>query len=149
MSNDIHAFIHGDGPSVQVSLSDGRTAGFPLDPDSEPHRSAWIEARVWARRAGATSIEIRKPEIEAGSPPPQALLDLHYPDMTVGRLAERLYGHLPAYDTALPQPWVNACLEDGFDPRGSFVWVYPVGSLMGQPGPLTAEAAREIPAACI
>ena len=68
---------------------------------------------------------------------------------TVGELAAALYPDIP-FDTALPQPWVSECINrHGFDPRGQFVWGYPAGNCIGQPMPLTKEAARGLPARMI
>ena len=83
--------------------------------------------------------------IKPNCPPTLEEIRTNHPNITVGELAGRLYGHL-TYDTALPQHWVDACLIHEYDPRGNFVWVYPEGSIMGQPAPLYAEAAKEIPA---
>jgi hypothetical protein len=59
--------------------------------------------------------------------------------MTVGEAAAKRYPGV-TYDCALPQAWVNQCLEAGFDPRGHFVWGYPEGgSLLGEPLPITPE----------
>lgn len=44
------------------------------------------------------------------------------------------------YDYALPQGWVDECMEKGFDPRGVVVWAYP----LSMPYPLTIEAEEEI-----
>jgi hypothetical protein len=46
-----------------------------------------------------------------------------------------------AYDTALPQEWVNLMTRQGFDPRYQFVWAYPKGSVFGIPYPLSPRAA--------
>jgi hypothetical protein len=48
------------------------------------------------------------------------------------------------YDTALPQPWVNAMTAAGFDPRGLVVWGYPPRSLLGVPVPLTPITAHKL-----
>lgn len=86
-----------------------------------------------------------KTQLVANSPP--SLADV--PDgITKGELANRIYPHI-AYDTALPQDWVDQCTTEGFDPRPCFVWGYPRGSVMGKPLPLTKEAARDIPARLI
>ena len=54
-----------------------------------------------------------------------AFLDtVHYE--TVGRAAERLYPD-ETFDPALPQDWVNALYNRGFDPIGHFVTLYPKG----------------------
>ena len=58
---------------------------------------------------------------------------------TKGELATELYPTM-TYDTALPQNWVNMCMEKGFDPRFSVVWGYPADTIMGRPFPLTLEA---------
>jgi len=48
-----------------------------------------------------------------------------------------------AYDTALPQDWVNLMTCQGFDPRYNFVWAYPRGSIFGIPYPLTPRGAHK------
>jgi len=48
-----------------------------------------------------------------------------------------------AYDTALPQPWVDDLISRGFDPRGVFVWAYPPTYIFGIPYPLTPIAAHK------
>lgn len=58
--------------------------------------------------------------------------------ISVGELAEQLYPG-ETIDTALPQPWVDWCMSRGFDPRGQVVWW--MNSIVGQPAPLTVEAA--------
>jgi hypothetical protein len=83
--------------------------------------------------------------IEPNSPPPLAKVP---EGMTKGELAALVYPNT-TFDTALPQQWVNRCMDLGFDPRPCFVWGYPAGTVMGQPLPLTAEAARDIPAEMI
>ena len=82
-------------------------------------------------------------KITANHPP--SVNDL--PDwITVGELARKVYADI-VFDYALPQPWVDACIKRGFDPRGKFVWGYPDGCMVyGQPLPLTQEAAIDIPA---
>jgi hypothetical protein len=46
-----------------------------------------------------------------------------------------------SFDTALPQSWVDAMANRGFDLRGQVVWGYPKeGGLYGCPLPLTEEA---------
>lgn len=49
-----------------------------------------------------------------------------------------------AYDTALPQEWVDRVTRKGFDPRGQVVWAYPHGYICGMPMPLTEEARRTL-----
>ena len=49
-----------------------------------------------------------------------------------------------AYDTALPQEWVDRVTQKGFDPRGQVVWAYPHGYIYGMPMPLTEEARRHL-----
>jgi hypothetical protein len=83
--------------------------------------------------------------IEPNSPPPLAKVPK---DMTKGELAALVYPSI-TFDTALPQDWVNRCMDLEFDPRPCFVWGYPAGTVMGRPLPLTAEAARDIPAEMI
>lgn len=65
---------------------------------------------------------------------------------TVGEAATRL--GLKSYDTALPQDWVNACMDQGFDPRGKFVVCYDTVTL-GTLVPVTNDAARTIPSRLI
>lgn len=49
------------------------------------------------------------------------------------------------YDTALPQDWFeNFHLVTGFSPVGTVVWLYPEGSIFGEPYPVTEEAAEEL-----
>lgn len=64
---------------------------------------------------------------------------------SVRQVAEEILG-LQEYDAALPQEWVDECLNAGYDPRGSFVWAYGTGQILGSPFPLTKEAALECPA---
>jgi hypothetical protein len=41
-------------------------------------------------------------------------------------------------DSALPQDWVNACVDHGFDPRPHVVWAYPKEyRTFGVPYPVT------------
>lgn len=49
-----------------------------------------------------------------------------------------------AYDTALPQEWVDRVTQKGFDPRGQVVWAYPHGYIYGMPMPLTEEARQAL-----
>ena len=49
-----------------------------------------------------------------------------------------------AYDTALPQEWVDRMTGQGWDPRGQVVWAYPHGYVFGMPMPLTEEARRHL-----
>ena len=65
------------------------------------------------------------------------------PYTTTGELAERNYAG-QVYDYALPQRWVDAMQERGFDPRGVVVWGYINGKGFGAPWPLTAEAAMSL-----
>jgi hypothetical protein len=53
------------------------------------------------------------------------------------------------YDCALPQSWVDACYERGFEVRGNFVWLYD--NFCGRPAPITEEGERicSILAGCI
>ena len=72
--------------------------------------------------------------------PSQADLAERSTPLTVDELARSLYPTI-TYDCALPQQWVDAVTDHGFDPRGQVVWGYPPESkLMGQPLPLTTEA---------
>jgi hypothetical protein len=49
---------------------------------------------------------------------------------TVNQAAEERYPG-KTFDTALPQQWVDAMSERGFDVRGHFVTLYPTGSMIG------------------
>ena len=60
---------------------------------------------------------------------------------TVGQAAERMYPDV-TYDTALPQTWVDAHLNDGTEVLGHFVWLYPSGSRFGMPAPITVEGVQ-------
>lgn len=63
---------------------------------------------------------------------------------TVGELAKRLYGGM-TYDVALPLEWLRRFKElTGLDPRGHFVWLYPLGGACGIPGPLTIEGLEAL-----
>ena len=61
--------------------------------------------------------------------------------ITKKELADSIYGHL-TYDLALPQSFVDYCLERGFDPRPDIVWLYAPNDLIGFPAPLTLDALR-------
>jgi hypothetical protein len=63
-----------------------------------------------------------------------------YP-VSKGDLAKDLYPNI-TYDTALPQSWVDAMYQRGFDDvTGQFVWGYPdPKDSHGQPLPLTTDA---------
>ena len=67
------------------------------------------------------------------------LADLETRQVSITQLAESIYPDL-TFDTALPQDWVNAMTQSGFDPRGQVVWGYPPRCSFGQPYPLTLEA---------
>ena len=62
---------------------------------------------------------------------------------TVGELARTLYPGR-TYDTALPQHWVDAMRERGFDVRGHFVW--EIQEVFGRPLPLTVEGIEALSA---
>jgi hypothetical protein len=49
---------------------------------------------------------------------------------TVNQAAEERYPG-KTFDTALPQQWVDAMSERGFDVRRNFVTMYPTGSMLG------------------
>jgi hypothetical protein len=66
-----------------------------------------------------------------------SIKDIPY-GMTKGDLADKY--DIGTYDTALPQSWVDQCVEHDFDPRGVVVWAYP----LSMPYPLTIEAELEI-----
>jgi hypothetical protein len=60
--------------------------------------------------------------------------------LSKGELADQLLPN-ETYDTALPQQWVNGCLERGFDPRPHIVWLYKEPyTVFGTPFALTVEA---------
>lgn len=64
---------------------------------------------------------------------------------SVGDLAEEIYGSKGiTFDYALPQKWVDLAERNGFDVRSNFVWIYPKGSLFGQPGPITAKGVEMV-----
>lgn len=62
-----------------------------------------------------------------------------------GEAAEMLYAG-ETYDCAIPQPWVDACRERGFDDVAChFVMLYPEGvGIAGSPylAPITAEGVE-------
>ncbi len=58
--------------------------------------------------------------------------------ITKGEAAKEIYGEM-SYDHALPQSFVDDAMSKGFDVVGHFVWIYPQGSLMGMPGPITTN----------
>jgi hypothetical protein len=62
-------------------------------------------------------------------------------EFTVEELAGLLYPGI-AYDTALPQQWVDLVRTYDFDPRGTVVWLYRDGDIFGRPQPLTSDAYR-------
>ena len=60
---------------------------------------------------------------------------------TKGEAAESATNGM-TYDTALPQGWVDAMYERGFDHAeliGNFVWAYPSGDVSGVPYPITQD----------
>jgi hypothetical protein len=59
---------------------------------------------------------------------------------TVYELAEQTYPGV-TFDSALPQDWVNAMQERGFDTRSHFVTLYPKDSLAYM-APITPEGIR-------
>lgn len=58
---------------------------------------------------------------------------------SVSAAAERMYPGV-TFDTALPQPWVDAMRAESKEVRGHFVWLYPEGCTFGMPAPVTVEA---------
>ena len=46
------------------------------------------------------------------------------------------------YDCALPQPWVDAQITAGFDPRAHFVWCYDECKIFGEAAAITAEGDK-------
>ena len=58
---------------------------------------------------------------------------------TKGELAEARYGK-QTFDFALPQGWVDACRDRGYEVVPHFVWLYD--DYVGRPAPLTDEGDR-------
>lgn len=59
-----------------------------------------------------------------------------------GELGQKLFGSkgIP-FDPDLPQSFVDAVYDEfRFDATPHFVWIYPKGTLRGEPGPLTPAA---------
>jgi hypothetical protein len=66
----------------------------------------------------------------------------HPPGTTKGQAAEKLYSG-QTYDCAIPQSFVNACHERGFDDiTGHFVTLYPKGETFGYIAPITARGVE-------
>ena len=63
-------------------------------------------------------------------------------DQSVRDRCEELGLH--SYDSALPQPWVDAARAYGLDVRGHFVWSYDSAGhrILGEPVALTLDARR-------
>jgi hypothetical protein len=59
---------------------------------------------------------------------------------TVNQAAEERYPGV-TFDTALPQQWVDAMSERGFDVRGHFITLYPKDSVAYM-APITTEGIR-------
>ena len=60
---------------------------------------------------------------------------------TKGDVSDNIYKNQGiTYDTSLPQSFVNDARDAGYEVAPHFVWIYPKGNLMGQPGPLTTKA---------
>jgi len=67
---------------------------------------------------------------------------------TVKSAADKAFPGM-TYDCALPQAFLDDCLNNGFDIYGQCVWVYQDMSgffLFGKPGPLTRAAAEHFKA---
>ena len=60
--------------------------------------------------------------------------------MKLNELAEKTYPGV-TFDTALPQQWVDAMSERGFDVRSHFVTLYPKDSVAYM-APITTEGIR-------
>lgn len=61
--------------------------------------------------------------------------------VTKGYFAEEKYGSRGiTFDSSLPQDFVDKALREGYNVLPHFVWIYPKGSVFGEPGPLTNEA---------
>ena len=67
--------------------------------------------------------------------------------LSTDELVQDIYGDI-SFDV-LPWEFTKNCLDHGYDPRGKFVWGYPKGFIFGGLLPLTADAAKEIPAKLI
>ena len=61
---------------------------------------------------------------------------------TKSELAESHYGN-QTFDFALPQGWVDACRDRGYEVVPHFVWLYD--DYVGRPAPLTDEGDRYCP----
>ncbi len=46
------------------------------------------------------------------------------------------------FDYALPREWVVFMEQKGYSVVPNFVWLYPKGSIWGEPGPITEEGDR-------
>ena len=57
---------------------------------------------------------------------------------TKGEIAQLIYQDC-TYDHALPQPWVDAMYDRGYDVVPHFVWIYPDSHPWGIPGPITTQ----------
>lgn len=62
---------------------------------------------------------------------------------TLKERAERIYGDM-TFDYALPKRWLCHFAEtvgvEKWKASKQFVWIYPEGSIAGEPGPLSVEA---------
>jgi len=56
-------------------------------------------------------------------------------------VAKKRYEGIP-FDSELPEHWVEACRERGFEPLGHFVWLYDTDSFLGRPAPVSLEGDR-------
>lgn len=62
-------------------------------------------------------------------------------EQSKGQMAERLYSG-QTFDCSLPQSWIQVatdCAPAGMHVASHFVWLYPNGSLLGRPAPLTKQ----------
>ena len=56
---------------------------------------------------------------------------------SVGDIMARFFPDMKSFDYALPQPWVDYCIDQGFDPSGKCVWSYEGPLTFGAPFFLT------------
>jgi len=63
--------------------------------------------------------------------------EMNEPRLTVDEAA-RQRGY-KVYDLALPQPWVDSAIKEGYDPRAHCVWLYDKCKIFGEPASITKE----------
>ena len=141
------AVISADGHSVVVTLETAETKHFAFAQMHGFFGSARDAAEDWARKR-ADIIEMESPRVVPNQLPTEMDLQRHWKGfsnlITDADRAEVAWAIYPGVnlDTRLPMDWVNACLSEGFDPRGKFVWGWMPGLTIGKPLALTVEAQR-------